>query len=252
MHDALLALRAVELEVAARHIPVGAAVLELGAGNGWQAHQLAQAGHLVVALDVSTDGPDAAKHHPVALYDGINLPLADSSVGVVFSSNVLEHVRNLPDLLTETRRVLDPSGRAVHVLPSPVWRAWTIAARYPFLLLLLLRQRSLPPNSKVMTEGRASGSRSLRQLLRLVRRAAVEPPHGEFASAFAELHEYSSAAWQNRFVANAWNVVHTEPTGVFYTGYGLLPKLSIRARRRLAAVLGSSCTTFVLEPRAGS
>lgn len=248
MHPALLALREVELATAAQHIPPGAAVLELGAGNGWQAQELARAGHLVVALDVSRDGEDAAAHHPVILYDGSHLPLADSSVDVVFSSNVLEHVRDLPTLLHEMRRVLKPAGRAVHVVPNPVWRAWTMLARYPYLLLLLSRRRVLPSTSRVANDGGVNRPRSLQQALRLLRRAVVEPPHGEYSSAWKELHGYSSRAWQAKFAAAGWTVRVVQPAGVFYTGYGIFPGVGVMARQRVASFIGASCTILVVEP----
>jgi SAM-dependent methyltransferase len=56
---------------------------------------------------------DAAKRvagEQVVLYDGVHLPFADDSVPLVYSSQVLEHVRHPEPLLREVRRILQPGG----------------------------------------------------------------------------------------------------------------------------------------------
>jgi SAM-dependent methyltransferase len=250
MHAQLLALRDVELEEALRYLPAAGRILELGAGNGWQARRLADAGYVVLALDVDAANPVLGEHHHVALFDGVHLPLADHSVDGVFSSNVLEHVRDLPGLLSETRRVLRPGGRAVHVLPSPVWRAWTTAARYPFLLQLVTGRREVPSGLSVSASRQSV--RTLRAALSLLRRALIEPAHGEFRSSWREVFAYRADRWTARFTSAGWRVDRVEPAGVFYTGYGILPRLKIRGRQRLSKTLGSSGTIFVLTPAAAA
>lgn len=252
MHGQLLAVRAAELEAARRHFPSAGDVLEVGAGNGWQARQLAQDGYRVTAIDVDPSNPVLGEHHPVALYDGVNLPLEDASVDVVFSSNVLEHVRDLPGLLLEMRRVLRPGGRAVHVLPTPVWRAWTIAARYAYLAQLAGSPRRLPVTSNLAAEGGVQVPRSGAAARALLRRALVEPPHGEFRSSLSELDDYRAQRWEQRFREAGWRMERAHGAGVFYTGYGLLPMLGIARRRALSRALGSSCRVFVLAPCDGT
>jgi SAM-dependent methyltransferase len=246
MHQSLLPLRAAELDAVLPLFPKGGLVLELGAGNGWQAAALVRLGYRVVALDVEQGHGFA--HHPVMMYDGVHIPIRDGSIDFVYSSNVLEHVQNLPSLLRECRRVLRPGAAALHVLPSPVWRAWTTAARYVFLLLLLFKRRELPANARVLSDGGTSRPRSFSQLLQLVKRAVHEPPHGVFASSSRELLEYRRPAWRGRFQVSGWNLVTCLPTGVFYTGYGILPAMSVPVRRRLARLLGSACNIYLIEP----
>ena len=52
---------------------------------------------------------------------------------VVFSSNVLEHVAAIDAFLDETARVLKPEGRAIHILPTPAWRGWSMLTYYGWL-----------------------------------------------------------------------------------------------------------------------
>jgi SAM-dependent methyltransferase len=105
-------------------------LLEIGAGDGFQASLAALEGFQVVALDIRE--PEASLH-PVWLYEGVRLPFRDAVFDVVFSSNVLEHVEEpqLSGLLGEMGRVLAENGVAVHVLPTPAWRIWT-SLTWPF------------------------------------------------------------------------------------------------------------------------
>jgi SAM-dependent methyltransferase len=50
------------------------------------------------------------------IYDGVHIPLPTSSVDLVLSNAVLEHVRQPRELVFEMHRVLKPGGVAVHVI----------------------------------------------------------------------------------------------------------------------------------------
>ena len=118
-------IRIVEMERLAQYIPAGARVLEFGAGTGQQARLLADRGFDVAAIDLADSAYAQHLVFPVQHYDGEHIPLADQSVDVVFSSNVLEHVENIPAIMSEFRRILRPGGFGVHVMPTPAWRFWT-------------------------------------------------------------------------------------------------------------------------------
>src|SRR5688572_27260527 len=130
-HTVLIDLRTTELLRAREVFPPSGEVLEIGGGNGWQASRLASWGYRVHSIDVELQ-PEL--HFPVQLYDGVHLPHADQSIDLIFSSNVLEHVVQRPELFEEMRRVLKVDGRMVHVVPSASWRFWTSLAHYPYVL----------------------------------------------------------------------------------------------------------------------
>ncbi|HEX7588756.1 MAG TPA: class I SAM-dependent methyltransferase, partial [Anaerolineae bacterium] len=103
-------------------------VLDLGAGNGWLANRLTQAGHSVAALDLSDDGLDglgAAKHYASAfkLYQAMfdALPFADSQFDMVVFNASLHYATNLSRTFWESLRVLTPTGTLV-VMDSPLYR----------------------------------------------------------------------------------------------------------------------------------
>jgi 2-polyprenyl-3-methyl-5-hydroxy-6-metoxy-1,4-benzoquinol methylase len=116
-------------EVLAQAANSGAALLEIGGGAGWQAHDLAALGYKVRSVDIE----DRSVAFPVELYDGHRLPFGDGSFDIVFSSNVLEHIPHVDTFHAELRRVLKPGGVGIHLMPTPTWRVATLLAHYPHL-----------------------------------------------------------------------------------------------------------------------
>src|SRR3954451_6911212 len=115
-------IRAAEIDALRQWFPAGARVLEIGGARGHQAHAIASWGAAVESIDVAGRDVGGALVFPVRDYDGRHIPFADDSFDIVFSSNVLEHVPHIRELLGEMRRVLRPGGVAIHAMPSPTWR----------------------------------------------------------------------------------------------------------------------------------
>src|SRR5262249_37696655 len=97
-------------------------VLDLGCGDGRYAAKIAAAGFEVTGVDPSPAAlKRAARAHPelrlaAADPDG-TLPLRDCSFEAVICINVLEHVADTQQLLSEARRVLVPDGRVAIAVP---------------------------------------------------------------------------------------------------------------------------------------
>src|SRR5262249_25296470 len=91
----LYPLTGAELDKIGSLFPAGARILEIGAGTGKQALELQRRGFEVTAVEIADSNYAAHRVFPIKDYDGRTIPLADASVDVVFSSNVLEHVADL-------------------------------------------------------------------------------------------------------------------------------------------------------------
>lgn len=96
-----------------RHTPLdGARVVDVGGGAGYFAEAFRERG--ARCLLVEPDAAElAARGTPApasVIGDGYWLPLADGSVDVCFSCNVLEHVRDPAGLIDEMIRVTRPGG----------------------------------------------------------------------------------------------------------------------------------------------
>jgi SAM-dependent methyltransferase len=243
MSDLLNRVRRFELEAVRTLFPSHAVVAEVGGGNGFQASIIAGWGCRVHAFDIAGRPAGSRSYHPVTEYDGRHLPMPDESVDVVFSSNVLEHVVDLPALLVETRRVLKPGGVAIHILPTPAWRFWSIVAHYPFLVFAALGIRTgfvnwSDPNARhVRTSERGRAY--------LLRRILWPGPHGEFPSALAELAGFRAKRWVEMLEACGFVVERVQATRIYYSGYGLFRGLPTAMRRRMARCLGSSTQAIV-------
>ena len=111
---------------------------------------------MVTSIDLAGSTYARDRVFPVIDYDGRTLPFAAGDFDAVLSSNVLEHVYDLAGMEREIRRVLAPGGRCVHVLPTHVWRFWTLATQYPGLA-----QRLVDAAIPISNEG---GMRSLVRL----------------------------------------------------------------------------------------
>lgn len=240
----LSALRTRELDLCCGAIRAGARVLEFGAGTGTQAQQLHMKGFDVVAIDLSHSNYSPDRVFPVIDYDGRHIPLPDHSVDVIFSSNVLEHVEDLPQILSEFRRVLTPGGYCVHLMPSVAWRAWTFVTGIPTALIAswrVIRDMVAPPSI-----GRVA---ALRRNLKAIAGGLLPLGHGTSIEGFSELWTFSIRAWRSTFRAAGFVVDAVRPVGVFHTGHMLAgSKLSVASRERLALRLGSAAHLYIVHP----
>ena len=114
-------------EVVYRHcapLCAGQDVLEAGCGEGYGADLLAASGARVVAVDYDA----ATVAHVRARYPSVEvktanlaaLPLPDSSVDVVVNFQVIEHLWDQPQFITECLRVVRPGGLLLISTPNRI------------------------------------------------------------------------------------------------------------------------------------
>ncbi|WP_290592751.1 class I SAM-dependent methyltransferase [Arenimonas sp. SCN 70-307] len=214
-------------------------LLELGAGTGFQAACLSSMGYRVSAVELATSAYSGSRVFEVVDYDGKRLPFDDSSFDIVFSSNVLEHVSDLVGLMSEIRRVLAPSGVAVHVLPTPAWRLWTTVAHPVWVISRILRRLRRPDVGPGMEGGGGLSRRMVDDLL--------PSRHGERGNVFTETIYFSRWWWRRCFEANGFEVQAERPAGILYSGCMVLgSSWGIESRVGFSRWFGSSCRIFKL------
>lgn len=241
-------LRAAELAAWQAHFPPdqSASLLEIGAGAGYQARQLAGSLARVAAIDLPSSAYAPVQIFPVQPYDGQSFPFADDEFDYVYTSHVLEHVTDLEGFLSETGRVLCPGGYAIHVVPTPAWRLWTVLAHYPALPgLIYSRLIKGAAGEGAAGDGAGQQAKSLQHKISAV---LFPPPHGETGNRFSEPYFLRQQYWRRIFAQNGWCVRGCYPLGLFYTGYMLLgARLSLSMRAKIAKVAGSASTCFILQ-----
>jgi SAM-dependent methyltransferase len=225
----------------------GKDLLELGSGTGDQLRVLANLCRSAVGLDVAESGYSGVMSGNIRIYDGRKMPFSDRSFDVIFSSHVLEHLRDEEITYAEMRRVLRPGGIALHVVPTSHQRLWNCVGHYPDAARRLLNKMLRRPDSLSLTGNGAARPRySLRD--RIIN-TLIPPRHGEAGNQFTEYFYLRPAAWRNKLVRHGWRIESLQPLGMTYTGYALLgPKLGIGARSFLARFMGSASYLFIVRP----
>ena len=260
--DFLEAIRLSELtqieKILKNAVPAGAKILEIGAGTGWQARELASRGYEVSAIDIPTSNHGQARIWPIIDYDGRLIPFPDKSFDIVYSSNVLEHVEDIKTLNNEIVRVLRSGGMAIHYVPTSAWRAWSLAAFYPALLrdgfrrmrtnFAASRADGAPPVASLHRTS-LTGQRSL---LEKILRRIVPHAHGAVGTSFSELLRFNRRSWDNFFSASGWAIVSYTLNGLFLTGDMILgARLSTGRRKRLSHIFGCTAHLYVLKRQPG-
>lgn len=224
-------------------------ILEIGAGSGWQARELASRGYDVQAVDIAASTYSAENIFPVQQYDGEHLPFVDASFDIIFSSNVLEHVDNLKSLLQEMHRVLKNGGKCIHLVPTAQWRIWTSLAHYGYMIKFI----GMKLISSKPIEGNASSHVQPDGLKYHWWRYIIPIRHGERGNFLTETYYFSKTYWKSVFSSSLWNILLNDKNELFYTGYGIFDyPSSIPLRKMASKYLGSACHVFILEKKAWS
>jgi SAM-dependent methyltransferase len=241
--DALRTIREAELRAVLPGFPANGRVLEIGGGSGWQAARLAAIGYAVESVDLASNPYLRAQEWPVRIYDGQSLPFPAESFDAVFSSNVLEHVVNLKQLMREAARVVKPGGVAIHLMPTPLWRLLTLLAHYPWLVRIAIgRMRGNAESARIQASarGRSPGW--------ILRRLVCAERHGEEGTALGEIWSFRRRRWIAGLSDQGWKYESDWGAGILYSGYfNCHPWLVLRRRQQLARFLGSSCRAYKLR-----
>jgi SAM-dependent methyltransferase len=243
--EALNTLRSAEIDTIVGYFRPGVRILEIGAGTGRQAAEIAQRGFAIDAIEISASNYSGARIYPITDYDGRHIPFPDATFDIVFSSNVLEHVPDLSQLNRDIRRVLKPDGYCIHVMPTHVWRFWTTVSSLPAVAQYLgsSREPALPP-AKAQTESRVGIWQRLRRHF---------GRHGERGNVISELWLFHPSWWRRAFRKDGFEIMRDEPVGIFYTGNTIFgtSAFSVKRRRRLARIFGSACHLYEVRPVRG-
>ncbi len=113
-------LRAVEARFYA-DLPIPRPILDLGCGDGhfgWVALGDVEAG-FDPWWQPLTEARDRGGYQVLVQASGASMPYPDGHFATVVSNSVLEHIPDLPPVLEETARVLQPGGHFYFCVPGP-------------------------------------------------------------------------------------------------------------------------------------
>ena len=209
--------------------------LEIGGGDGFLASLVA--GHCRSFVSSDSYRPRLAEGqtgaHPGVrrlVCDAARLPFGDGSFDFIFSSSVLEHIRDRRTLFQELRRCLRTGGVMVHIMPSRTWKLLQLLLYYPHQIIggidllldaLACKRRRLaaiaPASTQAVDTNRWCDSR--RVTLKLILENVLPKPHGEYSGHIEEWRCFGTRAWEREFRA-AGLAVQRVLRLPLYSGYG--------------------------------
>ncbi len=238
-------------------------VLELGCGIGYNSAFLSKISDQVVATDLEEENPSS--HSPglrktrkflaklnitnvnVMNASAIDLPFADNSFDMVFSSFVLEHVPNLNKAILEINRVLKPGGHNICIVPTSTDAVYSFFFYYMYLVKRTFVKIGELVYSKSASAGGIEASKAVSSESKstFFTYFPFPPPHGVLPNYLSELRYWRAENWRKKITA-AYSIrlvlqrnLQLNPllplSGVFFPGFGTkLYAASRKAENRLS------------------
>jgi 2-polyprenyl-6-hydroxyphenyl methylase/3-demethylubiquinone-9 3-methyltransferase len=213
-----------ELKIA----PQGSAALEVGCGGGILCEEIAQMGFDVTGIDPSAQSLHIAIKHAETSgleikYEkgmGEALPFRDNTYDVVFCCDVLEHVSDLPKVISEISRVLKPGGvlcydtinrtlisKLIAINISQKWKRWAFMPTNlhvwemfikPGELISLLQQNNFEWREHRGTE-----------------------PNVSYPKVLNYLHKRAKGKWTYHDLSEKLLMVESNDMNIMYMGYAI-------------------------------
>lgn len=128
----LSVLRAKEVSLYQKYLPITHPVLDFGCGDGFFA-KVAFREKVDIGLDVEESRINEAKmqgvYRKIVIYDGKKIPFKNNYFATVVSNSVLEHVECLSDAVYEINRVLKPGGKFLTTVMTKKWEDYLLGAK---------------------------------------------------------------------------------------------------------------------------
>ncbi len=202
--------------------------LDVGCGGGFVTEEVARMGFATTGLDPSERSLGAAAEHARAggldiRYvggAGESLPFAGRAFGAVFCCDVLEHVRDLPGVISEIARVLKPGGAFCYDTINRTWLSRLAAVKVG---QEWKRWAFMPPHLHVWNMFIRPG-----ELRSLLRRNGLEwrehrglAPNAPVPRILGLLRRRAAGDLSYRGLAEQVQMVESRFTAVMYMGYAV-------------------------------
>jgi 2-polyprenyl-6-hydroxyphenyl methylase/3-demethylubiquinone-9 3-methyltransferase len=208
--------------------PQGRTALEVGCGGGILCEEIARMGFDTTGLDPSEQSLKIAIAHSQASRLKINyeigageaLPFRNNSYDVVFCCDVLEHVSDLPKVISEISRVLKPGGvlcydtinrtfisKLVAINISQKWKWWAF----------------MPPNLHVWQMFiKPDEIKSLLQQNNLEWKGHQgTEPNVSYREVLGYLHKRAKGTWTYKDLGDKLCLVESDAMSIMYMGYAV-------------------------------
>lgn len=106
-------------------------VLDAGSGTGWLSKTAAQLGARVISMDLGIQLASASQRRAGGLAvvgDMTNLPFRSGSIEMIVCAEVIEHMADQAEAVSEASRVLRPRGVLLLTTPNRIWHFAIVVA----------------------------------------------------------------------------------------------------------------------------
>ena len=208
--------------------PKATAALDVGCGGGFLTEEIARMGFDTTGVDPSERSVRAAASHAresgldirYGTGAGESLPFEDRSFGAVFCCDVLEHVRDLPKVISEISRVLRPGGVFCYDTFNRTWASRLAAIK---IIQVWKPWAFIPPNLHVWRMFIRPG-----ELKSLLRQNGLEwkehmgmMPNVPIPRLLGYLHKRARGEWTYGELAGKVRMVESRVTAIMYMGYAV-------------------------------
>jgi SAM-dependent methyltransferase len=210
-------------------------VIEMGCGDGWVAHQLAQRFERVVGYDINPHRiePPTAGNVLLLASEAERPPIAPASADAVFSFAVFEHLPQREVVLEQLTALLKPGGVMVHAVPTATMKLLQYAGFFPDKLRRELRNltRTLAGQKKHRPPKPLDGfeTNNPRRASRRRWHQKLGPRvHGEYDSNWQETLQNRVGYWRHLFESTGLRCTRVVPLGLwspYFFGGAPLAKL---------------------------
>jgi len=208
--------------------PQATAALDVGCGGGFLTEEIARMGFDTTGVDPSERSVRAAADH--ARESGLNicygtgagesLPFEDRSFGAVFCCDVLEHVHDLPKVISEISRVLKPGGIFCYDTLNRTWTSLLAAIK---ISQVWKPWAYMPPNLHVWRMFIKPGEMKM-----LLRQNGLEwkehrglMPNVPIPRLLGYLRKRARGEWTYGELAGRVRMVESRVTAIMYMGYAV-------------------------------
>ena len=208
--------------------PQATAALDVGCGGGFLTEEIARMGFDTTGVDPSERSVRAASDH--ARESGLNirygtgagesLPFEDRSFGAVFCCDVLEHVRDLPKVISEISRVLKPGGIFCYDTLNRTWTSLLAAIK---ISQVWKPWAYMPPNLHVWRMFIKPG-----EMKSLLRQNGLEwkehrglMPNVPIPRLLGYLRKRTKGEWTYAELAGKVRMIESRVTAIMYMGYAV-------------------------------